>query len=423
MDPGPWEEGVAQAHTDPGPGEESVALAVSPLRPSEKFHVFVSYSSMDATWTHGLISRLEADLPGLRVCLHERDFTPGRNVLENMAECIQHSQKVLLVLSQDFVQSRWCLLEADLSLFGYCLERKPVIPVLLRPCQVPLHLSHLTYLEAADSRFYRKVGQLLCQPNRCLARALPARRPAASLYSGKTLLTLNCINRDGLPSWKVGSFSTLAVPDPLKEVLEDAEVFKHAVGILNAVPSPRSCLRYLGCRVPLGIFLLFLSLGLLTLPLVLGLQENPPAQRFLLISATVFFSPLFVILGVNSLCWFRRFSRKKMRELVLRVGEANTLLAPHSLLMGCDTMNKLYFVYVLLEDCRRVFLEAAEGEALFREALLRFSSSYACCVAHAHFPAGEDAQGAPGHLELGLCFCQFVSLQLNRHEGLGVNPV
>lgn len=112
-----------------------------------------------------------------------------------------------------------------------------------------------------------------------------------------------------------------------------------------------------------------------------------------------------------------------MRELALRVGEANVLLAPHSLLMGCDTMNKLYFVYVLLEDCRQVFLRAPDGEALFREALLRFSSSYTCCVAHAHFPAWEDAQGTPGHLELGLCFCQFVSLQLKTPQGLGVDPV
>ncbi|XP_054585212.1 toll-like receptor 4 isoform X2 [Eptesicus fuscus] len=150
--------------------DKGAAMAIPPLKPGEKFHLFVSYSSMDATWTHGLIGRLEADHAGLRVCLHERDFTPGRNILENMAECIHQSQKVLLVLSQDFVQSRWCLLEADLSLFGYCLERKPVIPVLLRPCQVPLHLSHLTYLEAVDSRFYSKVAQLLCTPSHCMGQ-------------------------------------------------------------------------------------------------------------------------------------------------------------------------------------------------------------------------------------------------------------
>lgn len=140
---------------------------------------------MDAAWTHRLISRLEATLAGLRVCLHQRDFTPGRNVLGNIADCIHQSQKVLLVLSQDFVQSRWCLLEADLSLFSYCLERKPVIPVLLRSCQVPLHLSHLTYLEATDSHFYNKVVQLLCTPNHSLACSLPGLRPVPALTAGR----------------------------------------------------------------------------------------------------------------------------------------------------------------------------------------------------------------------------------------------
>ncbi|EPY85342.1 hypothetical protein CB1_000385021 [Camelus ferus] len=112
-----------------------------------------------------------------------------------------------------------------------------------------------------------------------------------------------------------------------------------------------------------------------------------------------------------------------MRELDLRVGEANLLLAPHSVLMGCKTMNKLHFVYVVLGDCREAFLEAPGGEALFQEALVQFSSSYACCLAHAHFPDSEDAPGAPGHLELGLCFCRFVSLQLRRQGWLRVPPV
>ena len=82
-----------------------MALAIPPLRPSEKSHLFVSYRGVDATWTRGLFSPLEADHAGLRVCLHERDSTPGRNALENVADCIQQSG--------GFVQSRRWLLEAD----------------------------------------------------------------------------------------------------------------------------------------------------------------------------------------------------------------------------------------------------------------------------------------------------------------------
>uniref|UniRef100_A0A3P8S8V7 TIR domain-containing protein n=1 Tax=Amphiprion percula TaxID=161767 RepID=A0A3P8S8V7_AMPPE len=101
------------------------------LRGEECYHVFISYSSTDYQWTHSLINQLESR--SLQVCYHERDFTPGRTVLENMSECIQESQKVLLVLSPEFVRSRWCLLEANMSLFRDCLERKPIIPVLLDP--------------------------------------------------------------------------------------------------------------------------------------------------------------------------------------------------------------------------------------------------------------------------------------------------
>uniref|UniRef100_A0A3B4WE87 TIR domain-containing protein n=1 Tax=Seriola lalandi dorsalis TaxID=1841481 RepID=A0A3B4WE87_SERLL len=135
----------------------SPSIHVPPkLRDGECYHVFVSYSSTDHQWTHSIINQLESY--GLQVCYHDRDFTPGRTVLENMSECIQESQKVLLVLSPEFVRSRWCLLEANMSLFRDCLERKPIVPVLMQPgVSVPPHLCHLTYLEATDPEFMNKL--------------------------------------------------------------------------------------------------------------------------------------------------------------------------------------------------------------------------------------------------------------------------
>lgn len=153
-----------------------------------------------------------------------------------------------------------------------------------------------------------------------------------------------------------------------------------------------------------------LFLFLIFLFMVFGLEFIKPGLRFLLITASVFCSLLSIVLAVNTLCWFRRFSRRKMQELGLRVGEANLLLAPHSVLMGCQTLNQLSFMFVQLEDCRRTFLQAPEGEALFREALLQFSCAYACCLVQAHFPHCEGTAAARGHLEPGLCFCQYVSV-------------
>uniref|UniRef100_A0A7N9ARI6 TIR domain-containing protein n=1 Tax=Mastacembelus armatus TaxID=205130 RepID=A0A7N9ARI6_9TELE len=132
------------------------------LGDGESYHVFISYSSTDYQWTHSLIKQLESC--GLQVCYHDRDFTPGRTVLENMSDCIHQSQKVLLVLSPEFVRSRWCLLEANMSLFRDCLGRKPIVPVLLESgVSVPLHLCHLTYLEAYDPDFTNKLLKVYMQ--------------------------------------------------------------------------------------------------------------------------------------------------------------------------------------------------------------------------------------------------------------------
>jgi toll-like receptor 13 len=81
------------------------------------FDVFVSYAGEDTDWVHRhLMPQLEGRL-GLRLCVHERDFTLGRNVLDNVAECVDSSKKMLMVFSKDFVRSEWCQFELT-----YCLR-------------------------------------------------------------------------------------------------------------------------------------------------------------------------------------------------------------------------------------------------------------------------------------------------------------
>ncbi|KAI4789621.1 hypothetical protein KUCAC02_035133 [Chaenocephalus aceratus] len=126
----------------------------------------------------------------------------------------QESQKVLLVLSPEFVRSRWCLLEANMSLFRDCLERKPIVPVLLEPgVSVPLHLCHLTYLEASDPDFKNKLLKVLCTPNQQLqgSTVLPFHPP--SIYNGKALQPLDAVNEDSVSKWDCGQFSDMEIPD------------------------------------------------------------------------------------------------------------------------------------------------------------------------------------------------------------------
>ncbi|XP_067425527.1 toll-like receptor 2 [Emydura macquarii macquarii] len=73
------------------------------------YHAFVSYSCSDAAWVRQeLLQRLEHARPPYRVCIHERDFTPGRWIIDNIIENIENSCKVIFVLSRSFVDSEWC---------------------------------------------------------------------------------------------------------------------------------------------------------------------------------------------------------------------------------------------------------------------------------------------------------------------------
>ncbi|XP_060613830.2 toll-like receptor 2 [Anolis sagrei] len=80
-------------------------------QPSRNFtyHAFISYSCSDADWVRKeLLMRLEATRPPYRICVHERDFTPGRWVIDNIVDSIERSRKVVFVLSRSFVDSDWC---------------------------------------------------------------------------------------------------------------------------------------------------------------------------------------------------------------------------------------------------------------------------------------------------------------------------
>lgn len=59
------------------------------------FHAFISYSHSDADWVRDeLLPCLENSKPPYRLCIHERDFMPGKWIIDNIIENIENSQKV-----------------------------------------------------------------------------------------------------------------------------------------------------------------------------------------------------------------------------------------------------------------------------------------------------------------------------------------
>lgn len=84
-----------------------------------QYDAFISYSSKDEEWVmRHLVPNLErpaCGAPGLRLCLHHRDFRPGAAVLENIESAIYRSRRTICVVTRHYLQSEWCSVEFQLA--------------------------------------------------------------------------------------------------------------------------------------------------------------------------------------------------------------------------------------------------------------------------------------------------------------------
>ncbi|XP_054846599.1 toll-like receptor 2 [Eublepharis macularius] len=123
------------------------------------YDAFVSYSEQDSEWVENImVEELEHANPPFKLCLHKRDFMPGKWIVDNIIDSIEKSYKTLFVLSEHFVQSEWCKYELDFSHFRLFDENNDaVILILLEPipeqtipkrfCKLRKLMNTKTYLE------------------------------------------------------------------------------------------------------------------------------------------------------------------------------------------------------------------------------------------------------------------------------------
>ncbi|VDH94787.1 Hypothetical predicted protein [Mytilus galloprovincialis] len=80
-----------------------------------EFDAFVVYCESDRQWVHNeLIKRLEDN--ELKICIHHRDFQIGEPIINNIEKFMNKSWKIIVVMSNDFAKSEWCLWEVNLAL-------------------------------------------------------------------------------------------------------------------------------------------------------------------------------------------------------------------------------------------------------------------------------------------------------------------
>ncbi|XP_075276811.1 toll-like receptor 1 [Opisthocomus hoazin] len=129
-----------------------------------QFHAFISYSERDSLWVKNeLIPNLEKGEGCVQLCQHERNFIPGKSIVENIIDCIEKSYKSIFVLSPNFVQSEWChyelyfahhklFSENSNSLILILLEPLPAYIIPARYHKLKALMAKRTYLEWPKER-------------------------------------------------------------------------------------------------------------------------------------------------------------------------------------------------------------------------------------------------------------------------------
>ena len=78
-----------------------------------KYDAFVSYSSLDRFWVHGVLMKTLEETHGFKLVIHHRDIAVGSNIMTALETLFDQSRQFILVLSDNFLQSDYCPMEME----------------------------------------------------------------------------------------------------------------------------------------------------------------------------------------------------------------------------------------------------------------------------------------------------------------------
>jgi hypothetical protein len=89
--------------------------AVGSQEISYEYDAFISYEDTDRFFVHDkLLHTLETE-GKFKLCLHKRDFLPGSDIAENITSAIHRSRTVIVIMSQNYIDSYWCMFEYNMA--------------------------------------------------------------------------------------------------------------------------------------------------------------------------------------------------------------------------------------------------------------------------------------------------------------------
>ena len=145
-----------------------VSVATLKQNRNRIFDAFVLYhfDSDDDFVVNFLLRELEEERH-LKLCIHSRNFTPGRNIKDNIEEAIEGSNSAIIVMSQGFVDSIWCKEEfVDCYIENMKDESFNLFVIMMQPAETLINISNYmktffetkTYLHVNDPDLFSKLA-------------------------------------------------------------------------------------------------------------------------------------------------------------------------------------------------------------------------------------------------------------------------
>ncbi|XP_062620549.1 uncharacterized protein LOC134282119 [Saccostrea cucullata] len=112
-----------------------------------EYDLFIIHSSEDSAKATELMMDLENRFT-MKCCFADREFLPGTEIIENITNFMDKSDRILMLISPASVNSGWCWQELQEAFRKNVQEKRNcIIPVLLEDTEVPKLLRNITYID------------------------------------------------------------------------------------------------------------------------------------------------------------------------------------------------------------------------------------------------------------------------------------
>ena len=145
---------------------------------TNEYDAFVSYNhDKDYEWVrHSLLPKVEEEW-GLKLCVGQRDFLAGAAIAENIVNAVENSHRTLIILTPDFITSKWCNFELHMALtrghqhviicYIRNVDQMKLTKVMRRLIKT---LTYIEYAEDTDGKelFWAKLRECLTRKQQAL---------------------------------------------------------------------------------------------------------------------------------------------------------------------------------------------------------------------------------------------------------------